>query len=176
VELDVPMAIHPTYEPFWSTPIRFDKLGRASEFHYNVTLRQGVQQAFLTFLDYGTLDRFPGLRLGILESGMGWLGAFLDRCDAVFDTISGRAVPIRSKPSEIFARQCFISGDPDETAAPLLFDHVGADLFVWATDYPHPDHPSTWVDALTKQVDGLSESTRTAYLGDNVKRIYRLAP
>ena len=58
------------------------------EFHYNVTLRQGVQQALLTFLDYGTLERFPTLRLGILESGMGWLGAFLDRCDAVFDTIS----------------------------------------------------------------------------------------
>jgi hypothetical protein len=109
VELDVPIAIHPTYEPLWSTPVRFDRLGRSGEFHYNVTLRQGVQQAFLTFLDYGTLERFPSLRLGILESGMGWLGPFLDRCDAVFETVTGRGVPIRSKPSEIFARQCFIS-------------------------------------------------------------------
>ena len=146
-----------------------------SEFHYNVTLRQGVQQAFLTFLDYGTLDRFPTLRLGILESGMGWLGPFLDRCDAVFETISGRAVPIRSKPSEIFARQCFISGDPDETAAPLLFEHVGAHLFMWATDYPHPDHPSTWVDALSRQAERLSGATLAAYLGGNVRRIYNLS-
>jgi predicted TIM-barrel fold metal-dependent hydrolase len=107
---------------------------------------------------------------------MGWLGAFLDRCDAVFDTISGRAVPIGARPSEIFARQCFISGDPDETAAPLLFDHVGADLFVWATDYPHPDHPPAWVDALTRQVAGLGDATRAAYLGENVRRIYRLRP
>lgn len=174
VELDVPMAIHPTYEPKWSTPIRFERLGRANEFHYNVTLRQGVQQALLTFFDYGTFERFPTLRLGVLESGMGWLGPLLDRCDAVFATISGRAVPIHSKPSEIFARQCFISGDPDETAAPLLFDHVGAHLFMWATDYPHPDHPSTWVDALERQVAGLSEQTRTAFLGGNVKRIYKL--
>ena len=175
VELDVPVAIHPTYEPLWSIPVRFDKLGRPGEFHYNVTLRQGVQQAFLTFLDYGTLDRFPTLRLGILESGMGWLGPFLDRCDAVFDTISGRAVPIQSKPSEIFARQCFISGDPDETAAPLLFDHVGAHLFMWATDYPHPDHPSTWVDALSRQVERLSNTTRASYLGGNVRRVYKLS-
>ena len=165
VDLDVPIAIHPTYEPLWSIPVRFDKLGRPGEFHYNVTLRQGVQQAFLTFLDYGTLDRFPTLRLGILESGMGWLGPFLDRCDAVFDTISGRAVPIQSKPSEIFARQCFISGDPDETAAPLLFEHVGAHLFMWATDYPHPDHPSTWVDALSRQVAGS--------VGEDARRVSR---
>ena len=175
VALDVPVAIHPTYEPLWSMPVRFDRLGRASEFHYNVTLRQGVQQALLTFFDYGTFDRFPTLRLGVLESGMGWLGPFLDRCDAVFETISGRGVPLQGKPSAVFARQCFISGDPDERAAPLLFDHVGAQVFMWATDYPHPDHPSTWVDALTRQAAGLSAATRAAYLGDNVRRIYRLA-
>lgn len=174
VELDVPIAIHPTYEPVWSIPVRFDRLGRAGEFHYNVTLRQGVQQAWLTFLDYGTLERFPRLRLGILESGMGWLGPFLDRCDAVFETVSGRALPVRAKPSELFRRQCFISGDPDETAAPLLFEHVGADLFMWATDYPHPDHPSTWVDGLTRQVASLRPETRAAYLGGNVRRIYDL--
>ena len=45
---------------------------------------------------------------------------------------------------------------------------------MWATDYPHPDHPSTWVDALRRQVDKLSEPTRAAYLGGNVKRIYKL--
>jgi predicted TIM-barrel fold metal-dependent hydrolase len=174
VELDVPVAIHPTFEPVWSIPVRFDRLGRAGEFHYNVTLRQGVQQALLTFFDYGTLERFPDLRLGVLESGMGWIGPFLDRCDAVFETISGRALPLRGKPSELFARQCFISGDPDETAAPLLFEHVGAHLFMWATDYPHPDHPSTWVDGLTRQVAGLRVPTRQAYLGDNVRRIYAL--
>jgi predicted TIM-barrel fold metal-dependent hydrolase len=47
-------------------------------------------------------------------------------------------------------------------------------LFMWATDYPHPDHPSTWVDALSRQVGGLSDTTRRAYLGGNVRRIYKL--
>jgi hypothetical protein len=162
------------YEPDWTVPVRFDKLGKAREFHYNVTLRQGIQQALLTFYDYGTFDRFPTLKLGVLESGMGWVGSFLDRADAVFETMSGRGVPISSKPSEIFARQCFISGDPDETAAPLIMDHVGAQCFMWATDYPHPDHPGTWVDSLTRLVEPLSEPTRAAFLGDNVRRIFGL--
>jgi predicted TIM-barrel fold metal-dependent hydrolase len=173
-ELGVPVAIHPTYEPTWCTPIRFDGFGRAAEFHYNVMLRQGSQQALLSFFTHGTLERFPELRLGVLESGMGWVGSFLDRADAVYDTISARGVPIHHKPSELFARQCFVSGDPDETAAPLTFDHVGAHCFMWATDYPHPDHPGTWVDALTRLVEPLSAETRAAVLGGNVRRIYHL--
>ena len=27
--LDVPVAIHPTFEPFWAAPVRFKRLGRA---------------------------------------------------------------------------------------------------------------------------------------------------
>ena len=174
-DLGVPVAIHPTYEPGWCTPVRFDGLGRAAEFHYNVMLRQGSQQALLSFFTHGTLERFPDLKLGVLESGMGWVGSFLDRADAVFDTISGRGLPLRHRPSELFARQCFISGDPDETAAPLIMDHVGAQCFMWATDYPHPDHPGTWVDALTNLVRPLSEPTREAFLGGNVRRLYGLS-
>jgi len=142
-------AIHPTYEPAWSIPVRFDRLGRSSAF----------------------------LRCDLACSSQGWGGSgrpFLDRCDAVFETISGRAVPLQAKPSEVFTRPCFISGDPDETAAPLLFAHVGAHLFMWATDYPHPDHPATWVDGLTRQVDGLRAVTHDAYLGGSVRRIYKI--
>jgi uncharacterized protein len=171
-ELDIPVAIHPTFEPAWCVPVRFDRLGRASEFHYNVMLRQGTQQALLSFFTYGTLERFPRLKLGVLESGMGWIGSFLDRADAVYETIAGRGLPLEHRPGELFSRQCFISGDPDETAAPLIIDHVGAHCFLWATDYPHPDHPGTWVDALTRMVANLSPATRAALLGDNVRRLY----
>jgi predicted TIM-barrel fold metal-dependent hydrolase len=81
--LGVPLAIHPTFEPFWAAPVRFKRIGRAREFFYNVMLRQGVQQALLSFIALGTLDRIPALRLGVLESGSGWIGSFLDRADAV---------------------------------------------------------------------------------------------
>ena len=53
-------------------------------------------------------------------------------------------VDLTMLPSDYFRRQCFISCDPDETAAPLIIDHVGSDCFLWATDYPHPDHPANW--------------------------------
>ena len=46
---------------------------------------------------------------------------------------------------------------------------------MWATDYPHPDHPGTWVPALERMVADLSPETRAAVLGDNVRRIYGLS-
>jgi predicted TIM-barrel fold metal-dependent hydrolase len=175
-ELDVPLAIHPTFEPDWAAPVRFSakELGRQREYFYNVMVRQGSQQALLSYFTMGALERFPKLRLGVLEAGCGWIGSFLDRMDAVFETIMAKGVQLENRPSEVFRRQCFISGDPDETAAPHMIDHVGAHCFMWATDYPHPDHPGTWVHALERFVEPLSETTRSAVLGDNVRRIYRL--
>lgn len=173
--LDVPIAIHPTIEPKWAVPIRFKRLGIASEFFYNTMLRQGAQQALLSFFALGAFERFPELKLGVLESGSGWVGAFLDRLDAIYATNLGRTTSLAQPPSEYFRRQCFVSGDPDETAAPHLIDHVGARCFMWATDYPHPDHPATWVPALQRFVEPLAPDTRAAVLGGNVERIYGLS-
>jgi len=172
--LGVPLAIHPTFEPFWAAPVRFKKLGAPREFFYNVMLKQGVQQAFLSFIALGTLDRIPDFKLGILEAGAGWIGSFLDRADAVAETPTGMMVGLERAPSEYFRDQCFISGDPDETALTHVIDHVGADCFMWATDYPHPDHPGTWAHALEKLVAPLSDQTRDKVLGGNVSRIYGL--
>jgi predicted TIM-barrel fold metal-dependent hydrolase len=173
-DLDVPIAIHPTFEPDAVLPPRFSFTGwgREAQWYLNVLVRQGVQQAFLSFFALGTLERFPRIRLGVLESGSGWIGSFLDRMDAVYETNLGRFLSLTMPPSEYFRRQCFISGDPDETTAPLIMEHVGAESFMWATDYPHPDHPSTWVHALTRLVEPLPPEVRTNVLGANVNRIY----
>lgn len=171
-ELDVPLAIHPTFTPHSAAEGIFDWPDAGRAWGEAIWLRSIVQQALISFISLGTLERFPALRLGILEAGSGWLGALLDRLDAFSDSmhLSGT----RPSATELFRRQCFISGDPDETAAPHIIDHVGADCFMWASDYPHPDHPHTWVDDLKRYADQLSPATRAKVLGGNVKRIYRL--
>jgi predicted TIM-barrel fold metal-dependent hydrolase len=171
-ELDVPLAIHPTFTPHGAADGIFDWPRRGRAWGEAIWLRAIVQQALISFFSLGTLERFPGLRLGVLEAGSGWIGAMLDRLDAFSDSLnlSGRT----ARATDIFRRQCFISGDPDETAAPYVIDHVGADCFMWATDYPHPDHPHTWVDNLTQYADKLTPATREKVLGGNVRRIYRL--
>ena len=171
-QLEVPLAIHPTFVPHGAAQGIFEWPSAGRGPAEAIWLRSITQQVFISFLALGTLDRFPKLQLGLLEVGCGWIGALLDRLDAYSEAMnvaSGRSA------SEIFREQCFISGDPDETAASHIIDHVGADNFMWATDYPHPDHPHTWVDALSAFVEPLAAATRTKFLGENVKRIYNLS-
>ena len=173
VELDVPFAIHPTFTPY-DKPAEgiFDWPRTEVVWGSVLWLRSIVQQAFVSFVALDTLERFPTLKLGVLEAGSGWVGAMLDRLDAVQDALGQRSD--RPSATEYFQRQCFVSGDPDETVAPYTIDKVGAHCFMWATDYPHPDHPHTWVDDLTEYARILKPQTRAQVLGGNVKRLYRL--
>jgi predicted TIM-barrel fold metal-dependent hydrolase len=123
---------------------------------------------------YGLFDRFPGVKVVLLESGAGWIGAALDRMDTTYATHLGKTVPLKEKPSVYFKRQCWISGDPDEMALPLIIEHVGADRFFWATDFPHFDHPGNYLEELERQVASLSETARRNLLGDSVARVYKL--
>ncbi|MDA0791160.1 MAG: amidohydrolase family protein [Proteobacteria bacterium] len=169
-QLDVPIAIHPTFTPHGAAAGIFDWPRQGRAWGEAIWLRAIVQQALISFFSLGTLERFPSLRVGVLEAGSGWVGAMLDRMDAFSASLNIK----RASATELFRRQCFISGDPDETVAPHTITTVGEDCFMWATDYPHPDHPHTWVDDLIRYAGKLPDGTREKVLGGNVKRIYRL--
>ena len=56
----------------------------------------------------------------------------------------------------------------------LTIDGIGRESFMWATDYPHPDHPHTRVDDLTRYAQVLSPGTRPLVPGDSVRRVYSI--
>src|SRR5712664_3795506 len=175
-DLDVPLAIHPTFEPpAWNVHHRYDKFGWAV-WYFDLFAGHGVQQAFATLFQLGVFDRFPRLRVVILESQAGWIGYFLDRADATFTgTPLGATVRLKEKPSYYFKRQCYISADPDERTNDALMPHVGEDKFFWASDYPHPDHPGNYLEELHEMVAPMPDSARRAILGENVARAYNLS-
>lgn len=171
-DLDVPVGLHPVAEPpnrrvyqrfreFWKEEWWCDLLGA-----------QGPQQAFLGLFQWGLFDRFPTVKVVVLESGAGWIGHLLDRMDATWDTPLRHNVPLKEKPSFYFQRQCWISADPDEKAVSYIIDYIGADKFFWATDFPHDDHTRDYLSALERLIAPLSERARRGILGDNVARVY----
>jgi predicted TIM-barrel fold metal-dependent hydrolase len=173
-ELDVPVAIHPMAEhPKIRTYQRFNGMSKAA-WMQNALGMQGPQQAFYGLFQWGLFDRFPNIKAILLESGAGWIGAALDRMDTTFATTLGDNVPLKEKPSTYFRKQCWISGDPDERALAHVIDYVGDDRFFWATDYPHFDHPSNYMEELEGLVAPLSEQARNNILGDSVANVYKL--
>jgi predicted TIM-barrel fold metal-dependent hydrolase len=176
-ETGLPVGIHPTFEPFWAAPGRFGRMTDASlSFIINVTAPDAVRHAFTSLFQFGVFEKFPRLKVVVLESGAGWIGYWLERMDAVYASPLGRTIPLREKPSHYFGRQCWISCDPDERSVAGVIPLVGEDRFFWASDFPHPDHPPEYVTDLERLVAALPATAGPKLLGENVRRAYGLAP
>ena len=178
-DLDVPIAIHPTFEPIRFTHLtRFDDLVPTEpidfSWYLDVLVAQGMQQAFVSLFHYGVFERFPRVKVVVLESQAGWIGYLLDRMDAVFDGPLAHSTQLKEKPSTYFKRQCWISADPDEKALQKLIEFVGSEKFFWASDFPHPDHSDQYMPALKRLVAPLSETARQQVIGANVAEVYKL--
>jgi len=132
--------------------------------------------SFLGLLTDGVLDRHPGLRVGFLESGAGWLPYWLERLDTMYaNPLFRDAYTAKEQPSEYFRRgQCYISGEAGEETLPLFSRLVGEDCLMWASDYPHPDdmeHFPNTVGGLFENQD-ISNEFRRKILWDNPARFY----
>src|SRR5262249_57766013 len=60
-DLDVPFAIHPTFEPQWTKGARMGTWEHVKQLRLlaSVTASDGVRQQFTTLFDYGVFDLFP---------------------------------------------------------------------------------------------------------------------
>jgi predicted TIM-barrel fold metal-dependent hydrolase len=174
--LGVPFAIHPTFEPQWTKGTRMGgwENVRRLRLTASVTASDGVRHQFTTLFDYGIFDKFPELKVLVLESGGGWIGYWLDRIDAVYGhTFIGTRVPLKDKPSDYFRERCWISCDPDERTIPHLAERFGVDRFLWASDFPHADHTPEYIHDLEELAAGFaSDEDRRLFLGDNARRLF----
>jgi predicted TIM-barrel fold metal-dependent hydrolase len=132
------------------------------------------QIACLSFTCAGILERHPDLRVVFLESGCGWIAWWLERLDEHMEEWAHATTPPPLLPSEYFARQCFISTEPNEHTLPAVVSLIGAENIVFASDYPHPDaiFPGA-VRALTERTD-LDPTAIASILDTNARRCFGL--
>ena len=76
------------------------------------TFSLDVQIAFSSMLYDGVMERFPRLKVLVLETGASWLPPWLDRLDHAFGVWKHSASHLSLTPTEYFQRQCWISIDP----------------------------------------------------------------
>ncbi len=135
-----------------------------------------LDEPFSVMMYCGALERHPGLKLVLAESGIGWLPYLVKRMDATFDKhcTTNPEPHIKLKPSEIFQRQVYGTFE-EEPFGPQLIPLLGPDNFMWACDYPHPD--STWPEsrkAIDEALGSLSEETLRKVTGETCQRLYKL--
>jgi predicted TIM-barrel fold metal-dependent hydrolase len=93
----------------------------------------------------GTLERFPDLRVGVVELSAIWVPMYLMMLDGGFDftsRLNGRPiVELAHRPSEYFRRQVRVSSFAYELPGRLI--RQTGDLYMCCSDYPHSEGTST---------------------------------
>jgi predicted TIM-barrel fold metal-dependent hydrolase len=126
----------------------------------------------------GVIDRFPTLRFGSIEAGIGWVAWALSAMDEAYKKHHMWVRPkLKQLPSEYFKQNGFASFQEDKAGLDLAREHGLMSNFLWANDYPH--HEGTWphsAAAIERTMGDLNDAERAQILGLNAARIFGFAP
>ncbi len=121
----------------------------------------------------GLFDRFPTLKVAIVESGAGYVRYLMDRMDEKYDRFKS-VNPLQRKPSEYVRDNFWFVMDPSEGSIDAQCDLVGEDKFLWGSDYPHVDSHINAIDEVQAALAPMSEHRRNLVMGGNAKRLFNI--
>jgi uncharacterized protein len=190
-ELGTPVAFHPGVHV--DTPGACRKFGLVAvsesatvtnmamdEIHGGSALGQAVGNPVDMIVTMGRLlmggvcERFPRLKLVFLESSGGWMPSMLERMDEQVQAFPLERRWLSLLPSEYFARQCYVSFEPEEWNLAAAAEKLGTDRILWASDYPHPEYHPGVVDDIRERIAPLASFDQARILGANAIECYGL--
>jgi predicted TIM-barrel fold metal-dependent hydrolase len=123
----------------------------------------------------GVFDRFPDLRFGSIESGVGWFAWMAQYMDSIWDNQRHwLQAELKNRPSHYMDHNVYGSFIRDPVG--IANRHkLGGGNIMWSTDYPHSE--TTWPTSqavMDWQFAGLSDEERRPIVCDNARRFYGL--
>ncbi|KFG90932.1 Amidohydrolase [Sphingobium herbicidovorans NBRC 16415] len=135
-----------------------------------------TMEPMVQMISSGVFERHPSLRLGTIESGIGWIAWLLQQMDYSYRAHHMWVRPvIPQEPSFYFKRNCFASFIEETEALEALVEAGLEDNIVWSNDYPHHEgsFPHTKA-AIARQMGSLSETAREKVLGLNAAKFFNI--
>jgi predicted TIM-barrel fold metal-dependent hydrolase len=176
-ELDIPVAFHigRTQKPWMSTGT-----GPGSFYYEMRTSLDILGQTIVSSMIFeGVFDRWPQLRIALIEMDWTWVVPFAWRLDSAWRVLRDEVPELQLKPSEYLRRHFWFSTQPalDTEHHAQLAQVYGqlerggfADRLMFATDYPHWDMDSPF-ESTPK---GLSPEMKRKILSGNAASLYNL--
>jgi uncharacterized protein len=137
-EADVALAFHPGVSGLVPYGYLRDRYGDYFSAIHAVHFPAEQMMVLTSMVAYGILERHPALKVAFLESGAAWVVPYLHRLDEHLATFGFDQGRLTLRPSEYFARQCFVSTEEMEPGLALAVERYPGSV-VFASDYPHAD-------------------------------------
>ncbi len=131
-------------------------------------------QIFLTAMVYdGVFERFPQLKGGVIECGAGWVPEFLRELDIAHKSF-GKSDPylqeMKLTPSELIRRAVKFTPFPKEDLGRMIAD-AGPELFMFSSDYPHPEGTSDPMAYFESTIEDLDEEFKDQFYRRNFEEM-----
>jgi predicted TIM-barrel fold metal-dependent hydrolase len=176
-ELEMPLHIH-LFAGFTHRARPSEDQHLAYLNHYRTVVNASVTQvadALFSFIFGGVFDRFPGLRLVIVENEVSWLPFYLAQWDFAHQRFGPtKPLGLTKLPSQYFADQVFLTFFRDPWVGRMLASWGGRNL-MWSNDFPHTN--STWPkshDYVAATLTGIDEETKDRVLRRNCLELYKI--
>ena len=171
--LDVPIAFHGGGQTYLTPDFSLEVLPEMMLWH-SFSQPLGIQFVTACFTGGGILQRFPDLRVALLEGNCSWAPWFMYRLDEHYEWTGWYEAPsLTMKPSDYFRRNCWISVESDEDTVTHFIDTFGYDKLVTSTDYPHGDSKFPHaVDAFDKLP--MTDDAKAATVSTNWSELYKI--
>jgi predicted TIM-barrel fold metal-dependent hydrolase len=102
-------------------------------------------QTLATMIFDGVLDRFPRLRIGVIEQGASWVPSWMRYMDSAFDAFRRREERLQKLsmlPSEFVRRQVRVTPYPTEDVG-WITRESGDEICLFSSHYPHVEGDAT---------------------------------
>jgi hypothetical protein len=145
-ELGLPIAIHIAGEGLVPGSQMSASGIQSTRFEKHSIYMQGVQHHLSSFISHGVFEKYPRLKLILLEAGVAWVPWLLWELDGQFASLRKESRWVKRLPSEYFREHVRLSTQPLELSPErnqmidLLEAFGGMDeVLCFSSDYPHWD-------------------------------------
>ncbi len=126
-------------------------------------------QTLATLIFDGVLERFPALRLGVIEQGAIWLPSWMRQMESAVEAFGRheeRLQKLSLRPSEYVERQIRVTPYPTEDVG-WIVEQVGPDVCMFSTDYPHVEGGRRPFERFEHSLGAASEAARERFYAGN---------
>src|SRR5439155_25782202 len=122
----------------------------------------------------GVFEKFPRLMCGVIEQGALWVPALLRRINIAQGTFKRHEPQLAELPmpaSDYIRRQVRFTPFPTEPMA-WLIEHAGEELFLFSSDYPHPEGTKDPLGRFEASLEGVSDEAKTRFYSSNFADLF----
>lgn len=126
-------------------------------------------QTLATMVFDGVFERFPDLRVGVIEQGAIWVPGWMRQMESAFDAFhrhEERLQQLSLRPSEYVSRQMKFTPYPTEDVG-WIIEQAGPETVLFSTDFPHVEGGRRPVERFEATLGDVDDDVRDRFYRRN---------